>query len=353
MKGFIILYFVIWSVKCSDDIPPSFTDFDGPYVVQVTSPVDHAEEPHWDGRKNILYYVDIHAGGVLAYHFYTKKVSKITLNGEASPVVPARNNPNVLLVGLNRSVVVVEWDGKKQLGDQEILSTISQQFPKSRFNDGKADKQGRLWWGTIGPEANGHVTPNEGVLYKFTRENLQNPEVVRAPVTNSNGLAWNKANNKMYYIDTPTLKVVEFDYDDRMGTISKENRTVFDMRDYKGRLTGLPDGMTIDDEDNLYIALYGGGAILKVNPTTKKLLKVIPIPARDVTSAMFGGPNLDILFVTTSRVSLSANERLFYPAAGSLFAVKNLKAKGLPAFTADVADGVTKRLHSGSSYLTP
>ncbi|CAH1996593.1 unnamed protein product [Acanthoscelides obtectus] len=353
MKGFIILYFVIWSVKCSDDIPPSFTDFDGPYVVQVTSPVDHAEEPHWDGRKNILYYVDIHAGGVLAYHFYTKKVSKITLNGEASPVVPARNNPNVLLVGLNRSVVVVEWDGKKQLGDQEILSTISQQFPKSRFNDGKADKQGRLWWGTIGPEANGHVTPNEGVLYKFTRENLQNPEVVRAPVTNSNGLAWNKANNKMYYIDTPTLKVVEFDYDDRMGTISKENRTVFDMRDYKGRLTGLPDGMTIDDEDNLYIALYGGGAILKVNPTTKKLLKVIPIPARDVTSAMFGGPNLDILFVTTSRVSLSANERLFYPAAGSLFAVKNLKAKGLPAFTADVADGVTKRLNLLENLFTP
>ncbi|VEN44279.1 unnamed protein product [Callosobruchus maculatus] len=119
------------------------------------------------------------------------------------------------------------------------------------------------------------------------------------------------------------------------------------MRDYEGKLTGLPDGMTIDDEDNLYIALYGGGAVLKVNPTTRKLLKVIPIPARDVTSAMFGGPNLDILFVTSSRVSLTAKERLFYPAAGSLFAVKNLKAKGLPAFTADIVDGVTKRLHSG------
>nr|CAI5832714.1 unnamed protein product [Callosobruchus analis] len=344
MKGFIVLCLAIWSVKCSDDTK---TDFDAPYVVQVTSPVDHAEGPHWDGRKNILYYVDIHTGGVLAYHYYTKKLSKITLNGEVTPVVPARKNPNVLLVGLNRSVVAVEWDGKKQLGEQEILTTFSKQFPKSRFNDGKADKQGRLWWGTIGPEPNGHVIPNEGVFYKITRENLHNPEVVRAPVSNSNGLAWNKANNKLYYIDTPTLKVVEFDYDDEKGTISKENRTVFDMRDYKGKLAGEPDGMTIDDEDNIYIALYGGGAVLKVNPTKKELLKVIPIPARDVTSAMFGGPNLDILFVTTSRFSLTASEKLYYPAAGSLFAVKNLKAKGLPAFTADIVDGVPKRLHSG------
>lgn len=126
--------------------------------------------------------------------------------------------------------------------------------------------------------------------------------------------------------------------------------------------------MTIDDEDNLWIALYFGGSIIKVNPKTGDLLQVIEkyfhiffsststcslttywnlpifqviaLPARDVTSAMWGGPNLDILFVTSSRFSLSTKERKQFPAAGSLFAIKNLKAKGLPAFGADIVDSI-------------
>lgn len=120
-----------------------------PGVFQLTHPVDHAEGPHWDARKNILYYVDIHSGAVLAYHYDTATVSKITLNGEVTPVVPAQKDSSLLLIGLNRSVVAVEWDGDKKLGPQEVLATISNDFPKSRFNDGKADSKGRLWWGKI------------------------------------------------------------------------------------------------------------------------------------------------------------------------------------------------------------
>ncbi|XP_074031526.1 regucalcin [Leptinotarsa decemlineata] len=320
------------------------SDFDKPAVYQLTEPMDHAEGPTWDARKNILYFVNIHAGEVLAYHYDTKILRKMHLNGEVTPVIPSRKNPNLLLVGLNRSVVAVEWDGKKKLGDQVILSTISQQFPKSRFNDGKADKQGRVWWGTIGPEADGVVTPNQGVFYKFTRDNLDNPTVIRSPVTNSNGLAWNKANDKLYYIDTPTSKVVEFDYDDKTGTVSDKNRTAFDLTNYPN-IAGHPDGMTIDDEDNLYICLYGGGSVLKVNPVAGKILQVIALPARDVTSAMWGGPNFDILFVTTSSHSLTPLEKRQFPAAGSLFAIENLKAKGLPVFTANIIDEIPKKLN--------
>lgn len=74
--------------------------------------------------------------------------------------------------------------------------------------------------GTIGPEAGGVVQPNQAFFYKITKDNLDEPTIVRASITNSNGLAWNKANNKLYYIDTPTLKVVEFDFDAEAGNIS-------------------------------------------------------------------------------------------------------------------------------------
>ncbi|CAH1102761.1 unnamed protein product [Psylliodes chrysocephalus] len=317
-------------------------NIDGPSVWQVTKPIGHAEEPHWDGRKNILYFVNIPAGEVYAYHYHSEILKKITLNGNVSPVVPSRRNPNLLLVGVNRSIVAVEWDGKNKLGDRAVLTTVSKQFPGSRFNDGKADKQGRLWWGTIGVEINLVVNPDQAFLYKITKHNIRDPTIAISHVTNSNGLAWNKANDKFYYIDTPTLKVVEYDYSDENGTISG-GRTAFDLNDYKTNITGLPDGMTIDDEDNLYVALYGGGAIIKVDPKTGKLLNVIAIPSRDVTSVMFGGPNLDILFVTTSKVSLTPKELLQWPAAGSVFAVKNLNAKGLPAFTADIIDSIPSR----------
>ncbi|CAG9834663.1 unnamed protein product [Diabrotica balteata] len=334
MWSFLCLVFVIFRVGTAD--------LGGSCVQQLTSPIGHAEGPHWDGRRNILYFVNIPDGEVYAYHYNSKILKKITLNGNVTPVVPSRKDPNLLMVGLNRSVVAVEWDGKNNLGGQQVLTTLSQQFPDSRLNDGKADKQGRLWWGTIGPEVNLVVTPDQGLFYTITRENLNDPKIAVQPVTNSNGLAWNKANNKLYYIDTATLKVVSFDYDDAKGTISSTNKTVFDLRS-TNNVTGLPDGMTIDTEDNLYIALFGGGSVIKVNPATGKLLKVIAIPSRDVSSVTWGGPNLDILFVTTSNRNLSPSERIQYPAAGSVFAVTGLNSKGFEANTADIIDELPKK----------
>lgn len=126
----------------------------------------------------------------------------------------------------------------------------------------------------MGHEADLVVEPNQGLLYKFTRDVLEKPQIALAPITLSNGLAWNKDNTKFYFIDTPTLKVIEFDFDAEQGTLSKNNRTVFDLAKYKDRLSGFPDGMTIDTEDNLYVALYGGGAIIKINSTNGELMKV-------------------------------------------------------------------------------
>ncbi|KAF2902966.1 hypothetical protein ILUMI_03214 [Ignelater luminosus] len=316
----------------------SMSNHFGPAVYQLTDPVDHGEGPTWDSRTGLLYFVDIFDGRVLSYDPETSCINAITFNGAVTPVIPSQSDPHLLIVGVNRSVYAVEWNGKGKIGATKLLTTVSQQFPTSRFNDGKADKEGRLWFGTMGFEGSTGVAPNEGVLYTFTRENLLSPPAVIAPVNISNGLAWNKANDKFYYIDTPTLTVREYDYDNESGKVSNP-RVVFDLRRFT-TIGGFPDGMTIDKDDNLWIALYFGGAVIKVDPKTGDILQMVAIPAQCVSSVSWGGPNLDILFVTTSRHALSKQEKIRQPAAGSLFAIKNLGTHGLPAFHANIIDRI-------------
>lgn len=153
----------------------------------------------------------------------------------------------------------------------------------------------------------------------------------------SNGMAWNKANDKFYYIDSPTQQIAEYDYDNENGEISNR-RVAFELKDHD--LNASPDGMTIDVDDNLWVALYGGGSVIKVNPTTGELLDRFPIPAESVTSVMWGGPDLDILFVTTSRIGLSEDQIMKQPGAGSVFALTNLGTSGLPVFEADIIDNI-------------
>lgn len=195
--------------------------------------------------------------------------------------------------------------------------------------------------GTMGYEdRNGNLDTNKGSLYFITKQNLEHPEAVITPVNISNGLVWNKANDKFYYIDTPTNQVKEYDYDNDSGHISNP-KIVFDVNTYSEYIIGYPDGMTIDVDDNLWVALYDGGAVVKVNPKTKQLLQIIPIPAQYTTSVCWGGEKFDTLFVTTSRYALDDKNRKRQPAAGSVFAVKGLHTFGLPSFRANI-DGKTR-----------
>lgn len=311
----------------------------------MTEPVDHSECPTWDTRNNVLYFVNIHQGEIYRYTYETGDIRHIQLNGEIAPVIPSKDNPNLLIAGLNRSVVAVEWDGESIPSHTRILTTLSRQFPTSRVNDGKADIEGRLWIGTMGYEDASGVAPNEGALYEVTCSNLISPDVKVSPVNISNGMAFNKANDKAYYIDTPTRQIVGYSYDQKTGDIS-DKFVVFDVNDYNSALTGNPDGMTIDSDDNLWIALYGGWAVIHVNSSSGALIQVIEIPAEDVTSTMFGGPDLDILYVTTSRVALTDEQKEQQPLAGSVFEVTGLGVKGVPMFGV----GLLKSIDDDVSY---
>jgi len=185
----------------------------------------------------------------------------------------------------------------------------------NRYNDGKVDSSGRLWVGTMSVDES---KKNQGSVFVVKADGTFTP--VFSNVSISNGMAWSMDDTTFYYIDTPTQEVVQFDHDKATATLS--NRTVVfkfpvDM--------GEPDGMTIDTDGNLWVALWNGSNIVQINPRTSTLLRMVHIPAPKVTSACFGGPNLDILYVTTASVHTDTKK---YPEAGCVFAVTGLGVKG-------------------------
>lgn len=136
-------------------------------------------------------------------------------------------------------------------------------------------------------------------------------------ITISNGIVWTKDGRTMYYTDTPTGKIRAYDFDPWNATLSNERVAV----EVPVEL-GFPDGMTIDADDMLWVALWNGNAVVRFDPKTGEILQKIEVPAHNVSSCAFGGPNLDILYITSARVDMSEAELEAFPLAGSVFEVK-------------------------------
>ncbi|XP_023246332.1 regucalcin [Copidosoma floridanum] len=173
-------------------------------------------------------------------------------------------------------------------------------------------------------EHNGVIANDKGSLYRF--DNDQTVERMLSPVSISNGLAWNSNNTIFYYIDSPTKVVFAFDYDIASGNIANK-RVVFNFTDNK--IDGVPDGMTIDANDNLWIAVHDGAVVLNVDTKTGELIHKIELPATKLTSVAFGGPDLDVLYVTSAYGGLNAIERQNKPDSGCVFTIEGLGVRGV------------------------
>jgi len=302
-----------------------------PTVEKLPSPLSViGEGPHWDADTQSLYYNDIYGkdSSILRYDFKENKTYSATIDGEpvVSFIIPVAGTSDQFAVGIGRRVGVVQWDGKSSKAKLVRIAfevEKGDEFKTNRFNDAKADASGRLYAGTMRLEECGDLFASfSGSLYKYIQG--ESVDKLRGNISVSNGLAWDFNTNKFYYIDTCQLDIKEFDYDPKTGNLSNE-RVIIDFKTNGERPSFLPDGMTIDTEGNLYVATWGGHKVLKVNPKTGRVEHEIKIPAEQVTSAAFGGPNLDILFVTTAATDRSGPQP---PPAGSLFKVTGLGVKG-------------------------
>ena len=144
-------------------------------------------------------------------------------------------------------------------------------------------------------------------------------------LTISNGMAWSSDKKTFYFIDSPTNKVFAFDYFIENGDITNKRVEV----EIPPSL-GVPDGMTIDEEDGLWVALWGGGKVIRLDPASRMVVQTINLPVPNVTCCTFGGKDLDELYITTAREGLTREEILKFPLSGSLFKAK-VPFKGIKA----------------------
>ncbi|MQA07340.1 MAG: SMP-30/gluconolactonase/LRE family protein [Pseudonocardiaceae bacterium] len=253
------------------------------------------EGPCWDASSGTLLWVDIDGGLVHRTDPSSAETSTLELSPPVSAVLPTADG-GLLVARKNRLVL---------LDPERTVAGVPEE-PAIRFNDGKCDPRGRLWIGTMNTDR----ARGTAALYRLDAGELV---TVLEGVTISNGLGWSPDGRTMYYADTPTLRVDAFDYDPETGELS--GRRPFVDLDGQG---GRPDGLTVDTDGGVWIALVGGGALHRYLPDGK-LDAVVSLPVTHPTSCAFGGPELAELYVTTSRALVPEDERAAQPLAGRLF----------------------------------
>jgi len=288
-------------------------DKNQPDIVTFNHRAVLGEGPHWDSVTKTLYWIDI-LGKKVFSHDRNGHTSAILLEKSPGCLVPT-SHPNTLLVACQNSLELLNTN------DHTCRTWLSRSKmetkPENRFNDGKVDPFGRLWVGTVAFSCQG----TEGTLFSVNPDGTFKKR--RGEVGISNGLAWTRDSKVMYFIDSPTRKIVAFDYDVNTGDLTFE-RTVVTVPDTNGQ---VPDGMTIDSEGMLWVAIWGGSKVCRYNPNGGQILRELQVPALNVTSCCFGGENLDVLYVTSASCDTDLKK---WPQAGFTFEYKNLGVKGVP-----------------------
>lgn len=241
------------------------------------------EGPVW--HAGVLWYVDIEGHRVCSYDPSTGKEQDWNVGERVGLVVPRAEGGH--LIAGDSGIVGIDLDS----GERKILADPEpDKRPDNRFNDGKCDPAGRLWAGTISTVKK----TGDAALYRLDEKGELTTQY--PGVTNSNGLCWTRDDSVMYYIDTPSKKVRRFDFDKATGEISDETIAVD-----TSALEGSPDGMTIDEEDHLWVAFCRGGVVRCFDSSSGEILETIDLPVSGVTSCAFGDDDLRTLYITTGQ----------------------------------------------------
>ena len=269
------------------------------------------EGPAW--HQDRLYWVDILARQVHCFHPDSGLDDVIQLDEPVGCLAPGRDGG--LVVALKASIGTLSLPAAKWT----LLASLADEPSNNRFNDGKCDPAGRFLTGTMDMD---EKAPS-GSLYSFRADGSFTR--LLSGIRISNGLAWSADYRTLYYIDTPTRLVMAYPYDLDTGKLGA-GKPIISVPP----ALGWPDGMTSDREGNLWIALWGGSAVSQWT-AGGKLVQTLPVPARHVTSCVFGGESLNELYVTSARAGLDPQELEEYPLSGSLFRVET-QTEGLPTF---------------------
>jgi len=257
--------------------------------VVVDNKASFGEGPIWDERAGLVRWVDFSAHQVHNTDPLTGSDFTIGVGQPVGSIAPRRSGG--LIVALEHGLASLDL----QLGRVSMICDPENNRSGVHFNDGKCDAAGRFWVGSVSAIDNaGQISVDVGGANLYRLDPDLSVHHMLSQVSVSNGLAWSSDHRTMYYIDSLTRAVAAFDFDLATGTISNRRDAV-----RIPEADGMPDGMTIDAEGMLWVALFSGGCVARYNPVSGQLLRKLQVPGEVVTSCCFGGANLDQLFITT------------------------------------------------------
>jgi sugar lactone lactonase YvrE len=278
--------------------------------VAIRTPAGLGEGPRWDAAAERLLWVDIDRSQLHVFDPETGDDDVKPVSGGLTAVAPMEGG-GLLLAQNDRLAMMPPGGGQaRELVRMPHGSDV-------RLNDGACDPAGRFWVGSMAIDER----PDGGALYRYSAgEGL---DVVVPVVGLSNGIGWSPDGSRMYYIDSHAYRLDVFDYDVASGEASAR-RTVVEIAGQDG----IPDGLVVDDDGCIWVALWGGACLRRYTPDGR-LDRTIAVPADNVTAACFAGAGGRSLYITTASVDLPPGAA-DQPLAGCVF-VTDPGVSGPPA----------------------
>ena len=273
------------------------------------------ESPIWVEEEKSLYWSD-HLGPTMKRLNVDTNEPKVWNMPEQVGSFGFRGRGGII-AGTNSGFCAIDLENE---GFEKILDPEADK-PHNRFNDGKIDRRGRYWCGSMDAQ----LKEKTGYIYRLNPDFTCQKMAEDFTFICSNGIAFDPEDKRMYFGDTQGGMVYVFDFDIEEGRISNQ-RAFFSTAD---RRPGMVDGGTVDTNGYYWFALVRGGKILRLDPNGR-LDREIDMPVPCPTCVTFGGENYETLYVTTSKAFLSAKVLAEFPQSGDLFAIHGLGAKGFP-----------------------
>ena len=271
--------------------------------VTVALPIaaELGEGPLWDASLARLVFVDITGRRIHLFDPLTKTVRSLTVAHPVGAIACTVRGDWIAAAATGF------WRVDPETGEMVPVATVEREDAGTRMNDGAVDAAGRFWAGSMSMRGQ----EGQGALWRLDPDG--SARRMLAPVTTSNGPDWSPDNTRMYYADTRTRRVDVFDFDVDAGTLTNRRPFV----DFSGD-AGRPDGVIVDADGGVWVALWAGGVVHRYDPDGR-IDMVVRFPVTLTTKCAFGGPTLEDLYVTTASARLTADERAAQPLAGALF----------------------------------
>jgi sugar lactone lactonase YvrE len=269
------------------------------------------EGPLWDPEDRLLYWVDIRGRTVHGFDPASGRDTRWATPEEVGSLV--RRTAGGLVVALRSGFHFLDLD----TAAVTLIARPEPDRPENRFNDGKPDRRGRFWAGSM----HHRTTAPTGALYRLDPDGSCHRMV--DGLCCSNALCWSPDGRTMYHADTAERIVWAWDSDPVRGEIA--HRRVFARL---GAEEGAPDGATVDAEGFVWLAHWDGWCVSRRDPGGR-VERVVRLPVQRPTCPAFGGPGLDVLYVTSATIGLSAGALAAQPWAGAILAL-DPGVRGLP-----------------------